>query len=234
MDDLLWPAYDAPGDLAAIEAVPLADRGLPATTYELLARAARLWPGLLAVSVLPDAERWKQPVERTFATLLADVHRYANVLRALGVRRTDAVALLAPNCDELITATLAAELAGIGAPMNSALSKEHLAELLRRSGARVLVAAGPDLAPEVWDTARELAVETGMAALLALSPTGSGRAELAPVHGVPVAHLSALAEQQPSAAFLGDLPSGSTWPRCSTPVVPPGRRSSPPTPTPTR
>jgi fatty-acyl-CoA synthase len=36
MDDLLWPTYDGPGDLAAIEAVPLADRGLPGTTYELL------------------------------------------------------------------------------------------------------------------------------------------------------------------------------------------------------
>jgi fatty-acyl-CoA synthase len=209
MDTLLWPAYDAPGDLASIEAVPLADRGLPGTTYELVERAARLWPERLAVSVLPDADRWEQPVERTFATLLADVHRYANVLHTLGVRRTDGVALLSPNCDELITVTLAAELAGIAAPMNGALSREHLAELLRRSGARVLVAAGPDLAPEVWESARELAVETGISALLALSPTGSGRAELVPVDGVRVARVSALAEEQPSGAFLGDLPSGS-------------------------
>ena len=99
------------------------------------------------------------------------MHRYANVLHALGVRRTDGVALLAPNCDELVTATLAAELAGIAAPINSGLSREHIAELLRRSGARVLVAAGPDLAPEVWESARELAVEAGMEALLALGPT---------------------------------------------------------------
>ena len=28
MADLLWPTYDGPGDLAEIEAVPLADRGL--------------------------------------------------------------------------------------------------------------------------------------------------------------------------------------------------------------
>lgn len=40
MGDILWPTYDAPGDLAAIEAVPLADRALPGTTYELLSRAA--------------------------------------------------------------------------------------------------------------------------------------------------------------------------------------------------
>ena len=105
--------------------------------------------------------RWDQPTERTFAELLADVHRVANALHALGVRRTDGVALLAPNCDELITATLAAELAGIAAPINSGLSAQHITELLRRSGARVLVAAGPDLAPEMWDNARTIARAAG-------------------------------------------------------------------------
>ena len=209
MGDLLWPAYEGPGDLAEIEAVPLADRGLPGTTYELVVRAARLWPDRVALSVLPDAERWEQPVDHTFAELLADVHRYANVFHSLGVRRADGIALLAPNCDELITATLAAELAGIAAPINSALSSEHIAELLRRSGARVLVTAGPDLAPQVWESARELAVETGMQALLALSPTGAAPAELHPIDGVRVAHLSALATDQPNDRFLGDLPTAS-------------------------
>src|SRR6185312_10546587 len=119
----------------AIEAVPLADRGLPESTYALLTRAATLWPDRIAVSVLPDAERWQQPAQRTFAQLLAGVHRCANLLHELGVRRTDAVALMAPNCAELITATLAAQLAGLAAPLNGSLSAEHLGELLRRSGA---------------------------------------------------------------------------------------------------
>jgi len=209
MGDVLWPACGEPGDLAEIEAVPLADRGLPGTTYELVVRAARLWPDRLALSVLPDAERWEQPVDRTFAQLLADVHRYANVFHGLGVRRADGLALLAPNCDELISATLAAELAGIATPINSALSREHVAELLRRSGARVLVAAGPDLAPDVWESARDLAVETGMLALLALNPTGAGPAELEPIDGLRVAHLSALAAEQPDHRFLGSLPTAS-------------------------
>ena len=208
MVDLLWPTYDAPGDLPAIEAVPLADRGLPGTTYELLVRAATLWPERVALSVLPDGERWEHPTERTYAELLMDVHRYANVLHGLGVRRTDGVALLAPNCDELVTATLAAELAGIAAPINSGLSGQHIAELLRRSGARVLVAAGPDLAPEVWESARELAVQAGMEALLSLSPTGVGppEAELTPIDGVRVDHLCALAGEQPHDAFAGEAP----------------------------
>ena len=110
MGDLLWPTYEGPHDVAAIEAVPLADRGLPGTTYELLVRAAALWPDRLALSVLEDGERWQQPAERTYSQLLDDVHRYANALQALGVGRTDGVALLAPNCDELVTATLAAQL----------------------------------------------------------------------------------------------------------------------------
>jgi acyl-CoA synthetase (AMP-forming)/AMP-acid ligase II len=209
MAGVLWPSYDGPGDLAEIEAVPLADRGLPGTTYELVVRAARLWPDLVAQTVLPDAERWKQPVDRTFADLLADVHRYANVFHSLGVGRADGVALLSPNGEELITATLAAELAGIAAPINSALSREHIAELLRRSGARVLVAAGPDLAPQVWESARDLAVETGMEALLALSPRGDDPAELHPIDDLPVAHLSALAAEQPHDRFLGEPPTAS-------------------------
>jgi acyl-CoA synthetase (AMP-forming)/AMP-acid ligase II len=211
MGDLLWPAYDGPGDLAAIEAVPLADRGLPCTTYELLVRAAGLWPNRVAQSVLPDGDRWQQPWERTFAELLADVHRYANVFHALGVRRTDGVALMAPNCDDLITATLAAELAGIAAPINSGLSGEHIVELLRRSGVRVLVAAGPDLAPEVWEHARNLALEAGIEALLALRPTGgrTTETELLPIDGVRVGHLSAVAAEEPDDRFVGEPPSAT-------------------------
>ena len=42
--DLLWPPYSSPQDLAAIEAIPLAERGLPDSTYAVLKRAADLWP----------------------------------------------------------------------------------------------------------------------------------------------------------------------------------------------
>ena len=210
MGDLLWPTYDGPGDLAAIEAVPLADRGLPGTTYELLVRAAGLWPDRVALSVLPDGDRWEQPSERTFAELLADVHRYANVFHALGVRRTDGVALLAPNCDELVTATLAAELAGIAAPINSGLSREHIVELLRRSGARVLVAAGPDLAPRSGTTRATSPSRPGSRRCSPYArPGGAAEAELAPVDGVRVGHLSALAAEQPPDAFVGEAPSAT-------------------------
>jgi fatty-acyl-CoA synthase len=207
--DLLWPRYGDPGDLSVIEAVPLEARGLPETTYALLTRAATLWPERSAVTVLPEAARWTEPRRRTFGELLADVHRYANALHALGVRRGDAVALMSPNCAELITATLAAQLAGIAAPLNGGLSRAHLAELLRRSGARVLVTAGPELASDVWDCARELAAELDV--ILVLRPTGAETAPppLPEIPGVRTEYLGHLAASKDPAAFAGSLPKGS-------------------------
>ena len=145
-------------------------------------------------------------MRRTFGELLADVHRYANALHALGVRRGDAVALMSPNCAELITATLAAQLAGIAAPLNGGLSRAHLAELLRRSGARVLVTAGPELAPDVWDTARELAPELDV--ILVLRPTGAETTPtpLPEIPGVRTEYLGHLAASKDPAAFAGSPP----------------------------
>ena len=210
MSDLLWPKRDEPEDLAAIEAVPLADRGLPESTYTLLFRAARLWPERLALSVLTDATRFEQPVQRTFAELLADVHRTANLFHALGVRRRDAVALLSPNCDELITATLAAQLAGIAAPINSGLSYDHITHLLRQSGARVLVAAGPDLDEDAWRTARRLARSGAVDAVVVLRPSGqAARTALEPSGPVTMGYLSELTRGHPDAAFVGTAPAAT-------------------------
>ncbi len=49
----------------------------------------------------------------------------ANALIALGVRRADAVTLPAPATSMLYATTLAAQAAGIAAPVNAALSDEH-------------------------------------------------------------------------------------------------------------
>jgi fatty-acyl-CoA synthase len=113
--DALWPRYTSPDDLAVIESVPLAERGLPASTYAVLEGAAALLPDRPSVTVLPEAARRRDPVRRNFGELLTDVTRMANLFFDLGVRRDTAVALISPNCDQLITATLAAQLAGIAA-----------------------------------------------------------------------------------------------------------------------
>jgi fatty-acyl-CoA synthase len=210
-DDLLWPRYDGPADLPSIEAVPLVDRGLPGTTYEVLSRAATLWPQRTALSVMPEASRWRDHVDTTFGELFTGVTQMANLLHSLGVRRTDAVGLLSPNCGELITATLAAQTAGIGAPINAGLRADHVAELLARSGARVLVVAGPEFDGPGWEVALDLAARGSVDILLALRPTGAeGEAPALPVvEGVTVGYLRALNSGQPGDRFVGVAPTSS-------------------------
>src|SRR3954452_9974062 len=120
-----WPRYDGPGDLAAIEAVPLSERDLPESVYALLAGAGTRWPDRTAMTLLPSAARWAEPVVWTFSELLARVHRVANALTGLGVGRRDAVALLSPNTGDVFAATLAAEAVAIAAPINPGLTPQQ-------------------------------------------------------------------------------------------------------------
>lgn len=207
----LWPKYDGPQDIRDIEEVPLDKRGLPATTYSALVRAAMLWPDRIAITVAPAGADWDHAIERTYTELLDTVHRYANVLHRLGVRRNDAVALLSPNNIELISATLAAQLAGIAAPINGSLTETQVGQLLGRSGARVLVAADPRSAPEIWNTAAQLAADGRLDAILLLRATGASAAEHTPppLAGVIVAYLDDLASSESSDAFCGAPPAGT-------------------------
>ena len=191
----VWPSYSGPGDLEAIEAVPLAARRLPTSVYDLLRSAAQDRPHAVAHLTMRDGSRWDQPVARSYAELLEQVHRRANAFWRLGVRRSDAVGLLSVNCAELVPALLAAETVGIAAPLNPALHPDDLSALLARAGSEVLVAAGPELHPEVWQVARGLARDLGLSALLALRPTGSvGSAPaLEPLEGVEVSYLDDVA-----------------------------------------
>ncbi|MCC3312903.1 AMP-binding protein [Nocardia africana] len=210
-EQLLWPRYVEPADLTAVESVPLEARGLPESTYALLARAATRWPHRNALTVLPDATRWREPARRSYAELLAQVNRYANLLYSLGVRRGDAVAIIAPNSENLIAATLASQLAGLAAPINGGLARDHIAELLRRSAARILIVAGPELSADTWTSAYELAAQGLVDALLVLRPTAAH--DLAPtlpfIDGVRVGYLDSLAADHDSATFVGELPKSS-------------------------
>lgn len=191
-DELLWPPAGGPSDLADIERIPLAPRGLPASTYELVTRAAELWPDHPAVSVLPDAEHWETPLTRTFSELAGDVHRAAGALCDAGVGRGDAVAVISVNCAEMLPLLLAAEAVGVFAPINPALTPEHATELVRLSRAQVIVASGPELDAGVWELAREIAAQTSARALLALRPTSAEGPPpvLEPLDGVEVGHLA--------------------------------------------
>ena len=146
----------------------------PESTYRLLLDAAGAWPDGIATQWIPDPADYTRRLDWTYAELAGTVTQIANALTALGVRRGDAVTLSSVNTSMLYAATLAAQAAGIAAPVNPALSSERIAELIRRTGSRVLVAAGPELDPQLWPRLVEVARQAGMTAVLALRPDGAG------------------------------------------------------------
>lgn len=203
----LWPTYESPNDLLAIEAIPLDDRGLPQSTYAVVRRAAELWPDRIAISVMPTAADWRQPVQRTYVELLAGVHQQANLLATMGVDRATAVALISPNCEELITATLAAQLAGIAVPVNAALQPSHIAELVGRCGARVVIAADPNLDAASWAAAERLHREGVVDTVLALRATAAEVAEPQMFGELCDGYLADLAADFDADGFDGPLPT---------------------------
>lgn len=76
----------------------------------------------------------------SYAALAADVARLAGGLRAIGVRRGDRVALLAPNTDRFLVLAYATwTLGAILAPLNCRWSVDELAYALADSGAGTLL-----------------------------------------------------------------------------------------------
>src|SRR5208283_303174 len=145
----------------------------PSSTYQLLLDAATTWPDGIATQWIPDPADYTRCLSWTHAELAGTVTKIANALTALGVRRTDAVTLSSVNTSMLYAATLAAQAAGIAAPVNPALSAERIAELIRRTGSRVLITAGPELDPQLWQRLLGVARQAGMTAVLALRPDGA-------------------------------------------------------------
>jgi len=108
------------------------------------------------------------------------------------------------NNSMLYAATLAAQAVGIAAPVNPALSGERIAELVRRTGSRVLVAAGPELDPQLWPRLLEVAGQTGMTAIVALRPDGAlGEPPALGGTGLVVSYLDDLIAGHPS-GYLAD------------------------------
>ncbi len=196
--DPVWPDAQSPKDLPAIEQVPLENRGLPTSTYGVVLRAARLWPDRTAITVLAEGADYQRGARRTFGQLAVDVTRTAKALRRCGINRGDAVLLISPNCDELITATLAAQAAGIAVPINGSLSDEHVLELARLSGARVLITAAAELDPRGIERAAILADAGLLDTVLLVRPTLADDAPqpLPELPGINVGYLSTLAAEQ--------------------------------------
>lgn len=143
-------AFRGLADIEALERTPY-EQAIPArTTYGLIAQAAQRFAGRDAFRYLPSGDLQQPAVTVSYAELLAQIHRAANLFRAMGVGPDDAVAILAPNIPETQFALWGAQLAGKACPINYLLQPGHIAALLEASGAKVMVALGPNDELPLW------------------------------------------------------------------------------------
>ena len=148
------------------------------STYELLRQAAEARPQAPAIVYVHDPTDPGSTLVWTHAELLDRVHRAAALLRGLGIRRDAPVALLVPHTPSAQVALWAAQLAGCAFPINFLLNAEHVAQLLRAAGARVIVALGPAQGLPVHDTVdRAVKLAGGIEQVLWLDSNELGPAE---------------------------------------------------------
>jgi fatty-acyl-CoA synthase len=143
-------------DIEALERSPY-EHAIPArTTYGLIAAAAGQHGERPAFVFLPDGELATPSQRITYAQLLANIHRAANLFRSLGVGPQDSVAILAPNIPSTQYALWGAQLAGRACPINFMLQPEHVGALLDASGAKVVVVLAPHAELDVWSAVQRV------------------------------------------------------------------------------
>ncbi|MEW5421446.1 AMP-binding protein [Amorphus sp. 3PC139-8] len=142
-----WPLFDGPAIVEQVEAEPLATWLRGETIPAIVAKAAEEAGGGLAHRFLdvPDGA----PVDRSFDELFAETARMAGAFSSLGGRPV--VASLLPGLPETLPLIFAASWAGVILPINPFLEASAIADMLRRTGARVLLAEGPSGKQGTWE-----------------------------------------------------------------------------------
>jgi fatty-acyl-CoA synthase len=137
-------------DIAALERVPLAERNLPASTYEALRLAAVRTPQARALSFFSDAANFTQTHEWNYAELFADITRAANAFHDLGIVPGEVIAFILPNLPETHFTIWGGEAAGIVMAINPLLEAKQQAALLNAAQASVVVTLAPTPGSDLW------------------------------------------------------------------------------------
>lgn len=115
----------------------------PTTLVKLFIDRARKQADLPAIHFRHN----KEYLHYTWKQLADDVGRTALALKNLGVKHRDRVMLISPNRYEWVVADMAILVAGgVNVPVHVSLSGPQMVWQIKNSGAKVVIAAGPQLA----------------------------------------------------------------------------------------
>jgi len=163
-------AHGAVGPSAAAEVLPPVASDLTSTVLSLLEAGRATVPAVL-VSDGP---------ELSYRLLRQHVSRVADTLAALGVARSDRVAIVIGNGAEAVVAVLGAAVAAAAAPLNPACTEDELRYYIEDVSARALIVprGGGEAARRAWRAGAplvEIAVEPGGKLAIEASPRPAAR-----------------------------------------------------------
>jgi fatty-acyl-CoA synthase len=140
-------------DIARFEADLTLQQRLPERSIlDVFIGSAARQPERNALTMLMTGAPDEQPRRVSYRELLGLVRRAANLFATLGGARPE-VAYMLPSLVETHATLWGAETAGYAVPINFLLQPDHIAGLLKASGARILVALGPHPVLDIWEKA---------------------------------------------------------------------------------
>jgi len=137
-------------DVERIERVPLAQYYSCGSTYEMLRQSANEHGERDALVFVPMGRADDPPFVYSHATLFRRVTQAANLFHRLGIGAGQTVAYVLPSLPQTHFTLWGGEAAGIACAVNPLLETQHIVEILRAAGTRVLVTVAPGPGGELW------------------------------------------------------------------------------------
>lgn len=157
-------------DVVAFEKDMTLDARLPEQSIlEVFENSAARDPDAIALTMLMTGAPDEQPRRVTYGQLLGHIRRAANLFTEIG-GDAPGVAYMLPALVETHITLWGAETAGYAVPINFLLQPESIAELIKASGAKILVALGPHPQLDIWQKALALKEQIPDLVLVRVSP----------------------------------------------------------------
>lgn len=191
--------YDAPmrdlHDVEALERIPLDERIFSWNANDWVARGCARNPDKIALTYIADGDPDGAQVRLSYRELQQRSTQIANLLHSYGLGTSDVVLYLLPTLPQLYTLTLGALACAIPCGINWMLKPAQVTELIRSTGAKVVVALGPTPGYEIWESLQSVRgwIPKGVRVLTAPGPDGALLAD---------SDLDTLAAQQPADRLL--------------------------------
>ena len=148
-----FPTFKTLDDILTFEQTPLAERGLPPTTYQALKRGAAIDPEAPALSFFLSASAMRTPYVLTHGELFAKITQSANALRRLGLGRDDVAAYILPNLPETHFAIWGGSAAGSILAINPLMEADQMVDLMKATGVKILITLEPAPGSDIWEKA---------------------------------------------------------------------------------